>query len=105
MSSIELAASCAASMFAKEGLFIEHQGRELFLFSIFCSAGARGGRRFRDSGEEVFLLASAYSVGGGRCINQFLCASILRPHAVISLLNFKGPGSEVGGQHGFKAEV
>ena len=59
MSSIELAASGAASMFAKEGLFVKHQGREPFLFSIFCSAGAGGGWRFGGSGEVVFLLAPA----------------------------------------------
>ena len=59
MSSIELVASGAASMFAKEGLFVKHQGRELFLFSIFCSAGAGGGQRFRGLEEVVFLLAPA----------------------------------------------
>ena len=104
MSSIELVASGAATMFAKEGPFIKHQGREPFLFSIFCYAGAGGGQRFRDSGEEVFFLALAYSAGSRGCINQLQCASILCLHAVIVFLNLKGPGSQVGGQHRFEAE-
>ena len=58
-----------------------------------------------EAGEEIFLLATACRVGGSSSVNELLCPSILGPHVVIMLLDFKGPSSKLSCQDWFEAEV
>jgi hypothetical protein len=55
--------------------------------------------------EEVFLFAAACRTGCHGGINEFLGAHIFCMHAVISVLDSEGPGSEISCQNRLEAET
>jgi hypothetical protein len=55
--------------------------------------------------EEVVLFAAACCAGCCGSVNEFLGAGIFCAHAVISVFDREGPGSEIGCQDWFKAET